>query len=171
MHGELSEQTLSRVDAALAECDAAGAPALIALHHPPIPPAGARGEGSLSLRGVGEPGHLTPLIAPRPATAGEHPPWGVPHPRWGYPCLRDPQPEAPGAAAPGSRLLAVLAAHPGSARVLVHGHLHADVAHSRGDLRLYGGPSTCHQIATVAPTWTLITDVPPGFRRAHLQQN
>lgn len=41
MHGELSEATLARVGDALAACDAEGTPALVALHHPPIPPAGA----------------------------------------------------------------------------------------------------------------------------------
>lgn len=100
------------------------------------------------------------------------PPWGVPHPRWGYPCLRDPapssdDPSAPApapAAAEGSRFLAVLGRHT-SARVVVHGHLHADVAHRMGHTDLYGSPSTCHQIATAAPTWALVTDVTAGYRR------
>lgn len=59
VHGELDKETLKWLDEQLAECDAAGRPALIALHHPLMPP------------------------------AGNVPPWGVNHPKWGYPCLRD----------------------------------------------------------------------------------
>lgn len=40
VHGEIDAQTLAQLTEELDACDAAGKPALIALHHPPVPPAG-----------------------------------------------------------------------------------------------------------------------------------
>ena len=82
--------------------------------------------------------------------AGDAPPWA------GH-CLRDAGP-----------LLALLEAH-ASARVVVHGHLHADVHKRAGHADVYCTPSTCHQTVVASPTWEVDTASASGYRVLRLR--
>lgn len=115
--GALSPAALAALDACLASAEAAGEAVLVALHHPPLPPAGE--------------------CAP-----------------WAGNCLL--QPEA---------LLRLLAARP-AARVLLYGHLHADVASRVSPAcAAYCTPSTCTQTLPASPLgWVRDTASSPGFR-------
>ena len=77
-------------------------------------------------------------------------------PPWAGNCLRDPAP-----------LLALLGAH-ASAAVVLHGHLHADMASVVGRARVYCTPSTCTQTLLVSPDWAKDTAASPGFRLLRL---
>ncbi len=117
--GGVAAATYAALDAALDAADAAGEAVLLALHHPPLPP------------------------------AGDAPPWAGN-------CLLQPEP-----------LLAALAAH-ACARVVLHGHLHADVAQRIGHAHVYCTPSTCTQTKVQSPGWERDAAAQPGFRLLRL---
>lgn len=119
--GALPAAAVAALNACLAEAEAAGEAVLVALHHPPLPP------------------------------AGDVPPWAGN-------CLL--QPEA---------LLAVLGARR-AARVLLYGHLHADVSARLGAAcDAYCTPSTCTQTLPASPLgWVKDAEASPGFRTLSL---